>query len=188
VLAQKLGRIVNTLWLRLVRLLAEKDGPTTEAAKHPTFYDGFVIFYGRYANSLPKALDVVQHMLDHDLCQPSEKTWTFLIYAFLRHDQQEAAEKIRGMMSDRGITPSATSWDRIVNRWPDSNIAKEARLAMEWEARQLKPHFQQQGPDGLFDDLPESEETFAGTESALAFAGWSEMIDLRPTLDSTKIS
>jgi pentatricopeptide repeat protein len=184
VLAQKLGRIVNTLWLRLVRLLAEKDETATEAAKHPAFYDGFVIFYGRYANSLPKALDVVQHMLDHDLCQPSEKTWTFLIYAFLRHGQQEAAEKIRGMMSDRGITPSVASWDRIVNRWPDSNIATEARLAMEWEARQLKPHFQQQGQDGLFDDLPESGETFAGTESALAFAGWSEMIDLRPTLDS----
>src|ERR1700733_5306539 len=44
-------------------------------------------------------------MLDHGLCKPTPRTWGILLLGSVKHGRFDAAEKVKEMMSVRGVEP-----------------------------------------------------------------------------------
>jgi pentatricopeptide repeat protein len=101
-------------------------------------YDAVIMCLGRWPGTLPLCTKVIGDMFfsysqtqkriknmtdsSHSAaskkitfthCQPSVRTWSILLKAFMDHNQPRAAEKVLTMMRSRGITPNQVTWNSL---------------------------------------------------------------------------
>ena len=102
VLAQQSAVVVQSLLDWTEHLWSQGDGLVLALAQCLPFYDGFLAFFARRRETLPKCLRLIQLMLDRKV-QPSATSWGILVLAFTKHGQIEAAQKVRNMMYQLGL-------------------------------------------------------------------------------------
>lgn len=172
VLAQHSSKVVQSLLDWTEHLWSGGDELVLALARCLAFYDGFIAFYARRSENLPKCLQIVQLMLDRKV-QPSATTWGILALAFARHGQSQAAEEVKNMMErkglhlegkttrlmrefppyrDRGVSASAE--EVLVNRPKGIPLAGQSPLA---DAK-LKSQFAEQEFVDVVDDTTPSAE------------------------------
>lgn len=112
-------------------------------------YNVFLIALGRWEDTLPVCAEVLQSMIapaatesevqedslpvSRPRPQPSVRSWSILLKAFMKHEQPRAAEKVLKMMQDRGITPSDVTWNYLIGGYAilqDVQAAFDARDRM----------------------------------------------------------
>ncbi len=126
-------------------------------AGHPTIsplleihhvFNAFIMAFARTQTTIHLCTTVVADMLKplpHEVinpqtgnpihqAEPSVQTWSILVKAFLHHRQSAAAEKILGIMKNRGIEPDQVTWNTLVSgysRMQDIDKAVETMKRME---------------------------------------------------------
>jgi hypothetical protein len=171
VLAQHSPMVVQSLFNWTEHLRSECDDLALALTQCLPLYDGFIAFFARRSETLPKCLQIIQAMLDRKV-QPSATTWGILALAFTKHGQPQAAEEVRGMMDRQGIRLEEKTVRLIMELQPH---ADPARLA--------SPPVQ--------DQEERSKEMPLGRESAYAHAGQdsqSEIQGLADPVDDTTFS
>ncbi|KAF7509895.1 hypothetical protein GJ744_007406 [Endocarpon pusillum] len=124
ILAQQSPTVVQSLWDRTEQLHSEEDQLALGLAQCLPFYDGFIAFFARRIQTLPKCLQIVQLMLDRKI-SPSATTWGILALAFTRYGQLEAAGEVDTLMYRQGLRPTE----------------KTIRLMMELTPQPARPDF-----------------------------------------------
>ena len=124
ILAQQSSMVVQSLWDRIEQLHLEEDQLALGLAQCLPFYDGFIAFFARNIQTLPKCLQIVQLMLDRRI-PPSATTWGILALAFTKYGQLEAAEEVKTLMYRQGLDPAE----------------KTTRLIMELAPQPARPDF-----------------------------------------------
>lgn len=133
------------LYTRYNELVEAKHPIVAKTAQSGHVYSGFIMAFGRRAQTLHLCTDVLKHMLqlvatgDSDF--DSEKasivtvqTWSILIAAYIRHGQKLAAEKVLAMMQDRGMQPNNFTWNTLISGYAalqDADAAAHALKRME---------------------------------------------------------
>lgn len=130
VLCQSEEKPVSRLWHWIAHLIQHKDESICEAAKHDVLYNGFVSFYSRQLSTLRKGLEVVEEMMELGLCMPSQRTWSEVLCGFLRHGEEEAAEKIWRTMLARGVLPSGEDWSFLLRQYDKSRLSRLVRYVL----------------------------------------------------------
>jgi pentatricopeptide repeat protein len=129
-LAQVNHITVDRLWQHLTHAIKTSDPQILPAAALENLYAGFIVFYGRSPQTLGKAVDVVQFMLDNPHCMPTGFTWTRLLCGYLRQGQHVEAEQIREVMKKKGIRIGSKEFAFLLENWPDSEVVARARRAV----------------------------------------------------------
>lgn len=164
---------IDRLWQHLVHAIQTSDPQIFPAAALENLYAGFIVFYGRSPQTLGKAVDVVQSMLDNQHCMPTGFTWTRLLCGYLRQGQQVEAEQIREVMMKRGIRIGSKEFAFLLEHWPDSEVVARARRAVAG-VRNLELEMR----SGEFD-----EELFESVNESLDLSGepaqWDGILDFR---------
>ncbi|ERF76074.1 hypothetical protein EPUS_01407 [Endocarpon pusillum Z07020] len=124
ILAQQSSTVVQSLWDRTEQLHSEEDQLALGLAQCLPFYDGFIAFFARKMQTLPKCLQIVQLMLDRKI-SPSATTWGILAVAFTRYGQLEAAREVDTLMYRQGL----------------HRTEKTTRLMMELTPQPARPDF-----------------------------------------------
>ncbi|KAJ4520146.1 hypothetical protein HRR83_002110 [Exophiala dermatitidis] len=127
VLCQSDEKPVSRLWHWIAHLVQHGDSTMCEAAKHDILYNGFVSFFSRQPSTLQKGAEVVEEMMELGLCMPTQRTWSELLSGFLRHGEEDAAEKIWRTMLARGVLPSAKEWSFLLTRYDKSRLSQLVR-------------------------------------------------------------
>ena len=131
VLSQRDERLISALWFWIVHMIKQQDESILACAQYDTMYNSFIHFYARSHYSLGKAVDVVEAMIDHDLCQPTERTWSEVLCGFLKHGENETAEKIWRMMLARKLQPSEERWRFLMEKYDASQLAELVRYVLD---------------------------------------------------------
>ncbi|KIX98254.1 uncharacterized protein Z520_06334 [Fonsecaea multimorphosa CBS 102226] len=156
VLCQRDERLVSALWYWIIHMVKQQDPSILECAKHDIMYNGFIHFYARSRFFLRKAVDVVEAMIERNLCVPSERTWSEVLCGFLQHGEEEAAEKIWRMMLARDVQPTEKGYAFLLGKYDESQFAKLVRYVLD----------ERRMPDGLDMTLQWQDDTSAGAEAA----------------------
>ena len=112
--------------------------------------NAFLLAFGRREKTLPSCTIVVKDMLDNSsskrasiqpesnhpaMAAPSVQTWSILASAFFKHNQVRAAEKVLGLMRERGIEPDQVTWNTLVSGYASiQNIEKAVDAITRMEA------------------------------------------------------
>jgi hypothetical protein len=163
VLAQHSPMVVQSLFDWTEHLRSECDDLALALTQCLPVYDGYIAFFARRSETLPRCLQIIQAMLDRKV-QPSATTWGILALAFTKHGQPQAAEEVRGMMDRQGIRLEEKTVRLIMELQPH---ADPARLA--------SPPVQDQDE--------RSKEVSLGRESAHAHAGQDSKSEIQDLLD-----
>ncbi|KIW75965.1 hypothetical protein Z517_10710 [Fonsecaea pedrosoi CBS 271.37] len=131
VLCQRDERLVSALWYWIIHMIKQRDPSILECAKHDIMYNGFIHFYARSRFFLRKAVDVVEAMIERNLCAPSERTWSEVLCGFLQHGEEEAAEKIWRMMLARDVRPTEEGYAFLLGKYDESQLAKLVRYVLD---------------------------------------------------------
>ena len=102
VLAQKTPAIVDSLlnWVEYLR--SQGDELAINITADRRFYDGFIFFYARMNDTIPKCLEVLQTMIDRDV-STSNNTWQLLLSRLVKHGRHQAASDLHRVMQRCGI-------------------------------------------------------------------------------------
>ena len=122
---------VADLWQRIDGLIQKGDKQVIEMARHPVLYNGFMTFYSRAESRLSKMVNILHHLLRHDLCIPDDHSWSIMICGMLKHEKHEWAEMIRRMMLRRGVKVTKDAWKMVMQRFPDSDVMKVVNDILE---------------------------------------------------------
>ncbi|KIW27276.1 uncharacterized protein PV07_07030 [Cladophialophora immunda] len=155
VLCQRDERLVSALWYWIIHMIKQQDPSIVECAKHDIMYNGFIHFYARSRFFLRKAVDVVEAMIERNLCAPSERTWSEVLCGFLQHGEEEAAEKIWRMMLARDVQPTEKGYAFLLGKYDESQLAKLVRYVLD----------ERRIPDGLDETLKWQDDTNAATKA-----------------------
>ena len=158
---------IASLWQRIDSLIEKGDKQVIEMAKNPVMYDGFMIFYARAESRLSKMVNILHHLLRHDLCLPSDDSWSIMIGGMLKHEKYEWAEMIRRMMLRRGVKVTNEAWKVVMQRFPDSDVTKVVNDILEGKEM----------PDGIYKDIRTPEISSLDTDG--------EQTDKLPTIWDT---
>ncbi|EXJ62560.1 hypothetical protein A1O7_02998 [Cladophialophora yegresii CBS 114405] len=123
VLCQRDERIVSALWFWIMHMIKQQDETILACAKHDVMWNGFIHFYARSRFFLRKAVYVVETMMDHDLCMPTERSWSELLCGFLKHGEEETAAKIWHMMLAREVHPTEKGWAFLLENYDQTRLA-----------------------------------------------------------------
>ena len=108
--------------------------------------NAFLTAFGHRAKTLPHCALVIKHMLDGSsskrlsvqpeesfpkLAAPTVRTWSILAGVYSYHGQNRAAEKVLGLMRERGIEPDQITWNTIISGYSVSQKVEEAVDAMK---------------------------------------------------------
>ncbi|EXJ80005.1 hypothetical protein A1O3_08291 [Capronia epimyces CBS 606.96] len=156
VLCQSDEKPVSRLWHWIAHLIQHKDASICEAAKHDILYNGFVSFFARDPSTLRKGLEVVEEMIELGLCLTTQRTWSEVLSGFLRHGEEDAAEKIWRTMLARGVVPSEKEWSFLLRRYEKSRLSQVVRYVLN----------ERQMPEGLESALGSPEELDATATEA----------------------
>lgn len=84
--------------------------------------NSFLMAFGKRSETLQYCTTVIKHMLSApsstDLppfAQPTVRTWSILLDAYMHHQQSQAAEKVLIMMRARGLQPDRVTWNTIIS-------------------------------------------------------------------------
>jgi len=139
VLCQRDERLVSALWFWIIHLMKQQEESILACAQHDIMYNAFIHFYVRSRFFLRKAVDVVEAMIDHDICPPTERSWSEVLCGFLKHGENETAQKIWHMMIARDFQPSEGGWGFLLEKYSDTQLAELVKYVLD--ERRL--------PDGL---------------------------------------
>ncbi|OAP61137.1 hypothetical protein AYL99_03338 [Fonsecaea erecta] len=156
VLCQRDERLVSALWYWIIHMIKQQDTSILECAKHDIMYNGFIHFYARSRFFLRKAVDVVEAMIERNLCPPTERTWSEVLCGFLQHGEEEAAEKIWRMMLARDVQPTEQGYAFLLGKYDESQLAKLVRYVLD----------ERRIPDGLDTTLKWQDDANATAEGA----------------------
>jgi pentatricopeptide repeat protein len=131
VLCQKDERRVSSLWHWIIHLLKQGDETITACAKHDVLYNGFVHFYASSRYFLKKSVGVVETMMEVGLCVPTERTWSEVLSGFLKHGEEESAEKIWRLMIARDVKPTKKGWKFFLEKYEASRVAGVVRYLLQ---------------------------------------------------------
>lgn len=123
VLCQRDERLVSALWFWIVHMIKQGDETILECARHDVMYNGFIHFYAKSRFFLGKAVDVVEAMIEHNLCMPTERTWSEVLCGFLNHGEEETARKIWRTMLASGFQPTRKGWGFLMGKFTQTNLA-----------------------------------------------------------------
>ena len=154
VYAQRREAHVAGLWQRIDSLIEKGDKQIIEMAKNSVLYDGFMIFYARAESRLSKMVNILHHLLRHDLCIPSDDSWSIMIGGMLKHEKYEWAEMIRRMMLRRGVKVTNEAWKVVMQRFPDSDVTKVVNDILEGKEM----------PDSIHKDIRTPETSSLDTD------------------------
>jgi pentatricopeptide repeat protein len=138
--------VVNSLWHWLQRLVQAGDPLIVGMSQHDIIYNGFAVFYARKASGLSRCLAVVQHMLDTGCCKPTARTWGILLLAFVKHGRFDAAEKVKSMMSVRGVKPDEDTRRLLQEQLSLSEMTSHAREVLQQMETDIEPPQDHQMP------------------------------------------
>ena len=95
-------------------------------AKDDFVANSFIMAFGKKSSTLQHCTTVVKHMLEFSslgyvtfdstpYAAPTVQTWSILFAAYFRNGQRRAAEKVLGMMRERGIQYDRVTWNTLVS-------------------------------------------------------------------------
>ncbi|KAJ9603490.1 hypothetical protein H2200_012268 [Cladophialophora chaetospira] len=131
VLCQRDERHVSALWFWILYMIKQQDKSIMACAQHDIMWNGFIHFYARRRFSLRKAVDVVEAMIERNLCMPTERTWSELLCGFLKHGEGETAAKIWGMMLARNVHPTEKGWAFLLEKYDETQLAELVRYVLD---------------------------------------------------------
>ncbi|ETI23593.1 hypothetical protein G647_05395 [Cladophialophora carrionii CBS 160.54] len=123
VLCQRDERIVSALWFWIMHMIKQQDESILACAKHDVMWNGFIHFYARSRFFLRKAVYVVEAMIEHNLCMPTERTWSEVLCGFMKHGEEETAAKIWHMMVAREVQPTEKGWAFLLENYDQTRLA-----------------------------------------------------------------
>jgi pentatricopeptide repeat protein len=123
VLCQRDERIVSALWFWIMHMIKQQDESILACAKHDVMWNGFIHFYARSRFFLRKAVYVVEAMIEHNLCMPTERTWSEVLCGFMKHGEEETAAKIWHMMLARDVHPTEKGWAFLLENYDQTRLA-----------------------------------------------------------------
>jgi pentatricopeptide repeat protein len=149
ILCQREPYVVNTLWRWFQRLIQAGDPLIVGMSQHDIVYNAFAIFHARAESGLSRCLAIVQHMIDTGCCEPTARTWGILLLAFLRHGHFGAAERVKSMMSVRGVQPDEASRMLLQEQMSLSEITSHAHEVMRQLEMNPDPPQEYQMPEAV---------------------------------------
>ena len=159
VLCQRDERLVSALWFWIIHRIKQQDESVLACARHDVMYNGFIHFYARSRFFLRKGVDVVEAMVEHNLCMPTERTWSEVLCGFMKHGEEETAEKIWRMMLARNVQPTEKGWTFLLGKYDKSHLGGLVRYVLD----------ERRMPDGLEKTLrrqaKDADALFPDTES-----------------------
>jgi pentatricopeptide repeat protein len=160
ILSQREPFVVNTLWHWFQRLVQAGDSLTVDMSQYDIVYNGFAIFHSRKAPGLSRCLDIVQRMLEHRSCKPTPRTWGILLLGFVKHGRFDAAEKVKKMMSVRGVEPDEDTRRLIQEPLSLSDMTRHANKVLLRLQTDIEPPQDYQMPEVDGSRAPEPDEAF----------------------------
>jgi pentatricopeptide repeat protein len=157
ILSQREPFVVSALWHSFQRVVQAGDPLIVGMSQHDIVYNGFAIFYARKPSGLSRCLAVVQHMLDTGCCEPTTRTWGILLLAFVKHGRFGAAEKVKSMMSIRGVQPDEDTRRLVQEQLSLSEMTNHAHQVMRRMEMDLDPR-EYQMPEADSITVPEPDE------------------------------
>ncbi len=130
VLCQHDERIVSALWFWIIHLIKQQDESVLACTKHDIMWNGFIHFYARARYYLRKAVDVVETMIEYELCMPTERTWSELLCGFLKHGEEETAAKIWKMMMARNVHPTEKGWAFLLEKYDQTQLSELVKYVL----------------------------------------------------------
>lgn len=83
--------------------------------------NSFLMAFGKKPETLQYCTTVIKHMLSPPSsaissphAQPTVRTWSILLDAYMHHQQSQAAEKVLTMMRARGLQPDRITWNTLI--------------------------------------------------------------------------
>jgi pentatricopeptide repeat protein len=165
ILSQREPFVVSALWQSFQRVVQAGDASIVGMSQHDIVYNGFAIFFARKATGLSRCLAIVQHMLDTSYCKPTARTWGILLLAFVRHGRFDAAERVKNMMSIRGVKPDEDTRTLMQEQLSLSDMTSHAHRAMRRLETDVEPPQEYQMPETNPSPAPEPDEALKITNA-----------------------
>ena len=131
VLCQRDERLVSALWFWIIHMIKQQDEDVLACAKHDIMWNGFIHFYARNRSFLRKAVDVVEAMIEQNLCMPTERTWSEVLCGFMKHGEEETAAKIWQMMLARNVHPTKKGWAFLLENYDETQLAELVKRVLD---------------------------------------------------------
>jgi hypothetical protein len=161
VTAQRDVAVVDRLWDYITQRLKEDDIELKNAASDCVLFNAFMQFYGRYEDSLPKALGILQGVIEGGWPVATDLTWSLAVGMLLKHRKKKAALQIWHLRLQNDKPLYENSWKQQEN-YPDTEVAMEIREAFDLE---MKRELGSMRPEAKLSDIPETVEQ--GIEAAM---------------------
>ena len=143
------------------RLVRQGHPAISSLAKDTYIADAFIMAFGQKHDTLHLCTSVVENLLSLGASQsqdndqgniqekrtlqaspskvstvqpPSVRTWSVLMFSFLRRGQMNAAEKILVMMRGRGVWPNEVTWNSLISGYCHANDPEGAA----WTVRRME--------------------------------------------------
>ena len=139
ILSQREPFVVNTLWHWFQRHIQAGDPLIVSMSQHDIVYNGFAVFHSRREPGLNRCLAIVQHMLDSGCCEPTARTWSILLLAFVKHGRFSVAEKVKKMMLVRGVKPDEDTRRLLQEQLLLSDMTSHAREVLRRLETDVEP-------------------------------------------------
>jgi hypothetical protein len=124
VLCQRDHRLVAALWFWILHLMKQQDESILACAKHDVMWNGFIHFYGMSRFNLSKGIDVIETMINHNLCTPTQRTWSEVLCVFLKHDQEDVATKLWKSILARDVPLTDGGWSFLRRRFDGARLSE----------------------------------------------------------------
>jgi hypothetical protein len=122
--AQRDEAVVDRLWAHITQRLKEGDSELKNAASDSVLFNGFMQFYGRKEDSLPKALGILQGVIESGWPVATDVTWSLAVGMLLKHRKNQAALQIWRSRLQKDKPLHANVWKQQQN-FPDTEVAME---------------------------------------------------------------
>lgn len=130
VMLQQSSEVVQSLLDRIAHLIAEGDDMVRALAQCLPFYDGVISFFARRRNTFPKCLQIVQSMLDRNICPPAA-TWNMLAFALTKHGHFQAAVVVRNIMLRQVRHQNSRNHRPVLKQSPSDNFQHSPGVALQ---------------------------------------------------------
>ena len=131
VLCQCDERLVSALWFWIIHMIKQQDPSVLACAEHDVMWNGFIHFYARSPFYLRKAVDVLEAMFEHNLCTPTERTWSEVLCGFMKHGEEDTAAKIWQMMLARNVHLKEKRWTFLLENYDETQLADLVKSVLD---------------------------------------------------------
>lgn len=120
------------LYQRYYRCVEERHHPIAALDETDHVANAFIYAFGQREQTLKMGITIVRRMLENaadskntdigtsmrfNFAAPTDYTWNILAMVHARHGQFKAAEKILGMMRERGLKPTPVTWNSLISAY-----------------------------------------------------------------------